>query len=132
MMGTKLLMSTAFHPQTDGASERAIRSVTQILRGVVKANQSDWVERLPMVEFAMNSTVSMTTGFAPFEINGTMPRMITEFRSQQTVPGIDTFVHTVCNNLMMAHDSIIESRVLQIYQANKQRRPEHQQEGAHS
>ncbi|KAJ3474262.1 hypothetical protein NLI96_g12559 [Meripilus lineatus] len=76
MMGTKLLMSTAFHPQTDGASERAIRSVTQILRGMTKANQSDWVEKLPMVEFTMNSTVSVTTGFAPFEINGIMPRMI--------------------------------------------------------
>ncbi|KAJ3473251.1 hypothetical protein NLI96_g13076 [Meripilus lineatus] len=49
-------MSTAFHPQTDGASERVIHSVTQILRWMTKANQSDWVEKLPMVEFTMNST----------------------------------------------------------------------------
>ncbi|KAJ3478071.1 hypothetical protein NLI96_g10013 [Meripilus lineatus] len=132
MMGTKLLMSTAFHPQTDGASERAIRSVTQILRGMVKSNQSDWVEKLPMVEFAMNSTVSATTGFAPFEINGTIPRMITEFKTQQAAPGVGTFVDTIRDNLLTAHDSIIESRVLQTHQANKRRRPEHQQEGAHN
>ena len=35
MLGVKLLMSTAFHPQMDGASERAIRTVTQILRTMV-------------------------------------------------------------------------------------------------
>ncbi|KAJ3477293.1 hypothetical protein NLI96_g10562 [Meripilus lineatus] len=98
---------------------------------MTKANQSDWVEKLPMVEFAMNSTVSATTGFAPFEINGTMPRMISEFKEQQTVPGVDAFVNTIRDNLMMVHDAIIESRVTQTHQANRRRQPEHQQQGGH-
>lgn len=42
ILGTKLLMSTAFHPQTDGVTERANRTVTQILRSVVRADQKDW------------------------------------------------------------------------------------------
>jgi hypothetical protein len=42
MMGVKLLMSTAFHPQTDGASERAVRNVSQVLRTAVADNQKDW------------------------------------------------------------------------------------------
>ena len=39
LLGTKLLMSTSFHPQTDGASERMIRSVAQILRAIVRPDQ---------------------------------------------------------------------------------------------
>ena len=50
LLGTRLLMSTAFHPQTDGASERAIQSVSQVLRSMVGPKQQDWVEKIPMVE----------------------------------------------------------------------------------
>src|SRR5882762_12008565 len=69
ILGTKLLMSTTFHPQTDGASERANRSVGQILQTVIRPDQSDWVDQLLMTEFAINSSVSSLTGFAPFELN---------------------------------------------------------------
>ena len=68
LIGTKLLMSTSFHPQTDGATERANRSIGQILRTVVANDQWDWAERCPMVEFAINSSTSESTGYAPFEI----------------------------------------------------------------
>ena len=74
LMGTKLLMSTAFHPQTDGATERANRSIGQILRMIVSNDQKDWAAKCPMVEFALNSSINATTGFAPFELNqGYMP-----------------------------------------------------------
>jgi hypothetical protein len=66
----KLLMSTSFHPQTDGQSERAIHNVTQILHTVVRPNQTDWVEKIDMVEFAINSSVSESTGYALFELSG--------------------------------------------------------------
>ena len=55
LLGTKLLMSTAFHPQTDGATERVNRSIGQILRAVVQNNQLDWAAQCPMVEFTINS-----------------------------------------------------------------------------
>ena len=67
-------MSTAFHSQTDGATERANRSIAQILRTVVSNNQRDWSDKCLMVEFAINSSVNGTTGYAPFELNyGYMP-----------------------------------------------------------
>jgi hypothetical protein len=80
VLGTKFLMSTSFHPQTDGATERANRSIGQILRSVVDNNKRNWAEKCPMVEFAINSSISATTGFAPFELNhGFIPVMgITE------------------------------------------------------
>jgi len=77
ILGTKLLMSTAFHPQTDGASERANRSIGQILRTLVRPDQTDWVDKIPLTEFALNSNISSSTGFAPFELNyGHMPMII--------------------------------------------------------
>ena len=67
-MGSKLLMSITFHPQTDGATERANRSIAQILHTVVSNDQRDWSSKFPMVEFVINSSVNTTTGYAPFEL----------------------------------------------------------------
>ena len=46
LMGVRLLMSTAYHPQTDGMSERAIRNVTQVLRGCTVVHQATCHTRL--------------------------------------------------------------------------------------
>ena len=74
LMGSKLLMSTVFHSQMDGATERANRSIAQILCTVVSNDQRDWSDKCPLVEFAINSSVNATTGYAPFELNyGYMP-----------------------------------------------------------
>lgn len=123
LMGNKLLMSTAFHPQTDGVSERAIQTVSQILRSVVRPDQTDWAERLPMVEFAMNSSINASTGFAPFELNyGYMPRTIQLVEGTPALPGVRAFAERAVENLLIAHDSIIESRVAQTNHANRRRR----------
>lgn len=125
LLGGKLLMSTAFHPQTDGATERAIQTVSQILRSVVRPDQTDWAERLPMVEFAMNSSLSATTGFSPFELNyGYVPRMVKELTRDPAMPGVKDFAERALDNLRMAHDAIIASRVAQTYYANRNRRDE--------
>ena len=82
LMGTKLLMSAVFHPQTDGTTEWANCSIGQILRMIINDAQKNWANKCPMVEFALNSSVSTTTGFTPFELNqGYMPqiRMPTSF-----------------------------------------------------
>ena len=53
----------------DGATERAKRSIAQILRTVVSNYQQDWSDKCLMVEFTINSSVNATTGYAPFELN---------------------------------------------------------------
>ena len=74
ILRVRLLMSTAFHPQTDGASERSIRMITQILHSMILPDQKDWAEKVPMVKFTINSSMSRLTGFAPFELTyGYMP-----------------------------------------------------------
>ena len=127
ILGTKLLMSTSFHPQTDGASERAIRDISQILRSMVSPGQTDWVPKIPIVEFALNSAISNSTGFAPFELNnGYMPKLFDVYPDVTKEPnGIKSFVHEALENLYMAHDAIIASRVNQTYFANKKQQPDH-------
>jgi hypothetical protein len=104
--------------------ERAIRSVGQLLRVMVKPDQKDWVEKTPMAEFAINSSISASSGFAPFELNyGYLPTFtggIVPVESAQ--PGVKQFADRAISNLQMAHDAIIESRVVQTHQANKRRR----------
>ena len=68
---------TAFHPQMDGVSEHTICTMAQILQAMVQPDQHNWVEKVPMVKYAINSSISNSTGFAPFELNyGHMPVMM--------------------------------------------------------
>lgn len=114
-------MSTSFHPQTDGTTERVNRSIGQILRSTVDADQKNWVEKCPMLEFAINSSINESTGFAPFELDGGyLPSMIREYKDEPRIsPGVREFADKALHNLMDAHDSIIESRVIQKHYANK-------------
>jgi len=86
IMGAKLLMSTSFHPQTDVQTERTNRSIGQILWAVVSHDQKNWIDKIDMVEFAINLSISETTGYSPFELNyGYMPSMIKEIRNDKVV-----------------------------------------------
>ena len=118
-------MSTAFHPQTDGASECLIRTIVQILHSMILPDQKDWIEKVPMVEFMINSSMSGSTGFTPFELTyGYMPRMaqLEHGSAPKTVPGVQGFVRQARDNLAMALDAIIESHVIQTHHANKKRK----------
>lgn len=65
-LGTTLHMGTAYHPQTDGQTERANRTLETMLRSRVNFAQSDWDEHLAAAELACNTAVSPTTGYSPF------------------------------------------------------------------
>lgn len=68
-------MSTAFHPQTDGQTERVNQTLEQYLRMYCSYQQDDWAELLPLAEYAYNSSVSASTKMSPFYANyGYEPR----------------------------------------------------------
>ncbi|KAK1653102.1 hypothetical protein QYE76_070907 [Lolium multiflorum] len=67
-LGTKLLFSTTYHPQTDGQTEVVNRTLSQLLRSMIKKNLKEWEECLPHVEFAYNRAVHSTTELCPFEV----------------------------------------------------------------
>ena len=65
-LGIRSALSTAYHPQTDGASERANQSTEQYLRAYCNQNQDNWAELLPLAELAHNTHIHSATGNSPF------------------------------------------------------------------
>ena len=66
-MGTRLTMSTAFHPQTDGQFERTIHVLEDMPRACVLYHQGSWKEHLPLVEFAYNNSYQVSIQMAPYK-----------------------------------------------------------------
>jgi hypothetical protein len=67
-MGSELKMSTSFHPQTDGQTERVNLVIQQFLRNYVAADQQDWVDHLELAEFCYNNSTHSATGSTPFQM----------------------------------------------------------------
>jgi hypothetical protein len=66
--GTEAAMSTAFHPQTDGQTERLNRTLEQMLRMYISPDMRDWDKWLPPCEFAYNNAYHKSTGYSPFQL----------------------------------------------------------------
>ena len=82
-IGTQRKLSTSFHPETDGQTERTNRTLKQYLRTYVNYRQDNWVALLPMAQIAYNNKVSESTGKTPFFANhGRHPNLF-----ERTLPG---------------------------------------------
>jgi len=66
-LGSKLRLSSAYHPQTDGQSERMIQSLEGLLRVCVLEQGGTWDSHLPAIEFTYNNSYHSSIGIAPFE-----------------------------------------------------------------
>ncbi|KAF5376678.1 hypothetical protein D9615_007909 [Tricholomella constricta] len=144
LTGVKLKMSTAYHPQTDGASERTNKTLNQAIRYHVDNNQRGWLAKLPRVRFAMMNTVNASTGFSGVRIltedyfklvtcfqlkTGRSPRIIPPL----TAPAADATpaefsAHDILTRLERdvkeAQDNLLAVKVRQAYHANAHRSPE--------
>ena len=75
LSGVKLSLSTAYHPQTNGLVERGNEVVSAALRHYVSADQKDWDDWLPFIEFAVNNAFNESTQCSAFSMNRiTLPR----------------------------------------------------------
>ena len=68
-LGARLSMSTAYHPQTDGQTERTNKTLESILRAYVSWKLNDWDQHLTMAELAYNSAPQASTRYSPFYLN---------------------------------------------------------------
>ena len=69
LMHTKLSMSTAYHPQSDGQTERMNRTMEEMLRAYVNEQGNDWDLHLPSCQFSYNTSVQSSTGLTPFRLS---------------------------------------------------------------
>lgn len=82
--------STAFHPQSDGQTERVNQILEQYLRMFTTRQQDDWSDLLPLAEFAYNNTIHSATGLSPFYATyGYHPSMSFTSPSTSTVPAAE-------------------------------------------
>jgi len=65
-LSTDHRLSTAFHPQTDGQTERQNQTMEQYLRAFCNYEQDNWVELMPLAEFAYNNAIHASTRMTPF------------------------------------------------------------------
>jgi transposase InsO family protein len=124
-LGTKLSMSTAFHPQTDGQTERANRTLEDMLRAVVGYRQDDWDEHLAAAEFACNNAPNASTSLSPFKINhGFEP--YNPYSSIKKIPddtpAMADFLQKLANATKQATDALTLAKANQERNANKSRR----------
>lgn len=126
-----LKMSTAYHPQTDGASEQTNKTLNQCIRFHVERNQKGWVQALPVIRFHIMNSVNASTRFSGFQIRmGCSPRIIPPL-----IPGTisdGTSEETAACNMITqieadvceAKDALLGAKIMQAFCANKACGPE--------
>jgi transposase InsO family protein len=115
LLGTRLALSTAHHPQTDGLAERTIQTLEDMLRRYVTfgiayedpdGQRRDWVSILPALEMAYNSAKHSTTSQAPFILERgylpLTPRFLLDDNAQSL--HINPSSESYCNLLKLARD----------------------------
>jgi hypothetical protein len=130
---TKLPMSTAFHPETDGLSDKSNKTVVRYLHGFATHDLAHWDDYLPLVEYAYNSSVHRSTKQTPFELDfGYEPPLpldlIADLQRPQANESARTlqgrkFVEQLQRILGVARDELRDTQDKQTAEANKSRCP---------
>lgn len=130
-LGTKLKMSSAFHPQTDGQTERANRTVQDMLRAYVSPTSTDWDKHLLPAEFAYNNSVQASTGFTPFYLTtGQHPHTPLSLLNPRTNDngtwclGAEELIGQLQANIAAARDALQQAQRRQKAAADKTRSDE--------
>jgi transposase InsO family protein len=125
LMDVHLAMSTAFHPQTDGQTERANRTLITMLRNFVDQRQSNWDLLLSAAEFATNNATNASTGVSPFFLNsGSHPNMPMSLLTPAPGPNplVNEFVQAQSEALILAKESLAVAQERQAASADIHRR----------
>ncbi|GJR21195.1 hypothetical protein Tco_0969722 [Tanacetum coccineum] len=123
-LGTQLDLSTAYHPQTDGQSERTIQTLEDILRACVIDFRNGWDRHLPLVELLYNNSYHTSIKAAPFEaLHGRKCHSLVCWaevgEAQLTGPEI---IHETTENIFKIRDRMQAARDRQKSYADKRRR----------
>lgn len=127
LTGIKIKMSSAYHPETDGVSERTNKTVNQCLRYYVDRNHKGWVQALPRVRFNIMNTRNDSTGFLPFQLHlGHSPKILpslVEDNVPRTTESEEARARSLISKLegdvMEVQDNLLAAKAAQATQVNK-------------
>ena len=125
-IGIQCRYSTAYHPQTDGQTERLNRTLEQMLRAYVNSRHNDWDQFLDSAEFAYNSAPQESTKKSPFELwCGDVPpepHLGNAVSQAVTVPQAAAVADAIPHSVQQAKTHLQQAQMSQQAQANKRRR----------
>ncbi|KAJ0724807.1 putative nucleotidyltransferase, Ribonuclease H [Helianthus annuus] len=124
-MGTKLNLSTAFHPQTDGQTERTIQTLEDMLRSCVIDFGGNWDSYLPLAEFSYNNSYHTSIQMAPFEaLYGRKCRSPISWHEigQAQITGPE-LIQEATDKILQVRDNLLKARNRQKSYADKGRKP---------
>lgn len=133
LAGIDLKMTTSFHPQTDGSSERTNKTMIQSLRFHIDEHQSDWAKSLPLVRFHLMTTLNSSLGYSPFQLRfGYSPRVIPVLQplTDPNPATEDARALLEAHRLILqdAQDNLLAAKITQAARANVRRAPERKYE----
>ncbi|RHN60629.1 putative nucleotidyltransferase, Ribonuclease H [Medicago truncatula] len=132
-LGSKLRLSSTYHPQTDGQSERTIQSLEDLLRVCVLEQGGAWDSHLPLIEFTYNNSYHSSIGMAPFEaLYGRRCRTpLCWFESGESVVLGPNLVHETTEKVRLIREKMKASQSRQKSYHDKRRKALEFQEGDH-
>jgi len=125
LLGIEVASSTAYHPQTDGQTERVNQELEQFLRIFVGERQDDWYPLLPLAEFSYNNHVHSSTQQTPFLLDtGQHLRMGFEPRQPPSkVEAVNDFTDRMKSTLEEAKSAIAKAKDDMARYYNQRRTP---------
>lgn len=132
-LGTKLRLSSAYHPQTNGQTERTIQSLEDFLRACVLEKGGSWDSYLTLIEFTYNNSFHSSIEMAPFEaLYGRRCRMpLCWYESNESDVIGPEIVQKTIENIKMIQEKMRISQSRQKSYNDKRRKPLEFQEGDH-
>mmetsp|Transcript_60919 Transcript_60919/g.125512 ORF Transcript_60919/g.125512 Transcript_60919/m.125512 type:complete len:1332 (-) Transcript_60919:1893-5888(-) len=122
LCGTKQAMSTSFHPESQGLTEHANKTIIESLRHYLQGLYETWDEHLVPVEFAYNHSVNPSLGCTPFEcLYGFNPRTPSTIDAHTSVPAAAQFLNRISSRVEAARDNILKTQLAQAQQIDKRR-----------
>lgn len=119
LLNVKHLLTSPYHPQTDGQAERCIQTFSTIVSHFLNHNQKNWDVIVPYAEWCMNTMHQETTGFTPFElVHGRAPLnpidISLEYTGFTEVNTTNEYLRHIKEWLSIAHE-ITESKLKQSF-----------------
>ncbi len=109
LLGATVSLSSGFHPQSNGQTERANQDLERTLRCLVSKNPTSWSQQLSMVEYAHNTLPVSSTGLSPFECSvGYQPPIFPSLESEVAVPSAHAFVQRCHRTWTRARETLLQ------------------------